>query len=123
MGGSHCGGRGWGNGDGGGRKCAGEGHGGSVADVDERWLAWPCAVDSEGEKRRGKCGGVGQLFEAEVMRQGGGSGSIPHGGQEQKRKRGLPARRRGHVVRPVEQGRGEGADQWAMAIVPDCATG
>jgi hypothetical protein len=72
MGGSHCGGRGWGNGDGGGRKCAGEGHGGSVADVDERWLAWPCAVDSEGEKRRGKCGGVGQLFEAEVMRQGGG---------------------------------------------------
>jgi hypothetical protein len=49
----------WGGGDGGGRKCAGEGRGGSVAGVDERRLAWPCAEESKGEKKSGECGGVG----------------------------------------------------------------
>jgi hypothetical protein len=46
----------WGGGDGddGDRKCAEEGHGGSVAGVDERWLTWPSAEESEGEKRRGE---------------------------------------------------------------------
>jgi hypothetical protein len=48
-----------GGGDDGGWKHAGEGHGGSVADVDERWFAWPCAEESEGgeKKRRARHGG------------------------------------------------------------------
>jgi hypothetical protein len=29
----------------------------------------------------------------------------------------------GHVTRPAEQGRGEGADRWAAAIVPGAGTG
>jgi hypothetical protein len=45
---------GGGDGDDGDRKCAEEGHGGSVAGVDERWLTWPSAEESEGEKRRGE---------------------------------------------------------------------
>jgi hypothetical protein len=61
-----------GDGDGGGQKCAMEGRGGSVAGVDERRLAWPCAEESEGEKRRGERRGVGRLFEEEVARQGRG---------------------------------------------------
>jgi hypothetical protein len=44
------------------------GRGGSVAGVDERWLAWLCVEDSEGGKRRGEHGGVGWLFEAEAAR-------------------------------------------------------
>jgi hypothetical protein len=42
---------GGGDSDGGGRKRAGEGRGGSVAFVDERRVAWPCAKESEGGKR------------------------------------------------------------------------
>jgi hypothetical protein len=41
-----------GNDDDGSRKCVEEGHNGSVAGVDERRLAWPCAEESEGEKMR-----------------------------------------------------------------------
>jgi hypothetical protein len=43
-----------------------------AAGEDKRRLAWPCTEDSEGEKRRGECGGVGWLFEAEAARQGRG---------------------------------------------------
>jgi hypothetical protein len=60
--------RGGKNGDDSGRKHAGEGHGGSVAGVDERWVAWPCMKESEGGKRRGEHGDVGRLFEAEALR-------------------------------------------------------
>jgi hypothetical protein len=49
------------NGDDNGQKHAEEGRGGSVAGVDERRLTWPCAEESEGEKKRGEHGGVGQL--------------------------------------------------------------
>jgi hypothetical protein len=68
----------------------GEWVGGSVADVDERWLAWPCAEESEGEKRRGDRGGVGRLLEAEAARQGRGSGGVwtPRGGQKRGGERG-----------------------------------
>jgi hypothetical protein len=59
---------GQGDGDDGGQKCTGEGRGGLVTGVDERRLAWPCAEESEGEKRRGERGGVGQLFEVEAAR-------------------------------------------------------
>jgi hypothetical protein len=31
--------------------------------------------------------------------------------------------RHGHAARPVEQGRGKGADRWAIAIVPGGGTG
>jgi hypothetical protein len=66
---------GGGDGDSGGQKCVGEGCGGGlVTGVDERRLAWPCAEESEVEKRRGERGGVERLFEAEVVRQGRGSG-------------------------------------------------
>jgi hypothetical protein len=47
------------NGDG--RKHVEEGRGGSVAGVDERRLAWPCAEEREGEKKRGEHSGVAQL--------------------------------------------------------------
>jgi hypothetical protein len=63
---------GGGDGDGGGRKYAGEGHSGSVVGVDERQLAWPCAEESEGEKRRGERDDVRRLFEVEAARQGRG---------------------------------------------------
>jgi hypothetical protein len=49
-----------GGGDGGGQKRTEEGHGGSVASVDERWLAWPCAEESRGEEKRARR--VGRLF-------------------------------------------------------------
>jgi hypothetical protein len=65
------------HGDGGGRKCVGEGCGGWVAGVDERRLAWPCAEESEGEKRRGERSDVGWLFEAKAAKQGrGGSRGV-----------------------------------------------
>jgi hypothetical protein len=41
-----------GGGDGGGQKCAGEGHSGSIVGMDERRLAWPYAEEGEGEKER-----------------------------------------------------------------------
>jgi hypothetical protein len=34
-----------------GGKRAEEGRGGSIAGVDERWLAWPCTEECEGEKK------------------------------------------------------------------------
>jgi hypothetical protein len=37
--------------------------------MDERRVAWPCAEESVGQKRRGKHGGIGWLFEVEVARQ------------------------------------------------------
>jgi hypothetical protein len=40
-----------GGGDSGGRKSTGEGHGGSVAGVDERQVTWPCMEESEGGKK------------------------------------------------------------------------
>jgi hypothetical protein len=46
-----------GGGDGGGQKRTEEGHGGSVASVDERRLAWPCAEESRGEEKRARRGG------------------------------------------------------------------
>jgi hypothetical protein len=83
-------------------------HGGKMAmaaSVDERRVAWPCTEESEGGKRRVKHGGVGQLFEAEVVRQRRGvRGWSPHGGRERGR-----------------QGRGRGADRWAAATVPGSA--
>jgi hypothetical protein len=63
---------GGGDGDGGDRKYAGEGRSGSVVGVDERQLAWPCAEESEGEKRRGERDDVRRLFEVEAARQGRG---------------------------------------------------
>jgi hypothetical protein len=75
------------NGDG--QKRAGEGRGGSVAGVDERHIAWSCAEESEGEKRRGEQGGIGLLFEAEAARQRRGvRGWSPCGGREQGREAG-----------------------------------
>jgi hypothetical protein len=62
------------NGDGGSRKCAGEGRGGSVAGGDERRVTWPCMEESEGGKRRGEHDGVEQIFEAEAARQMRGGG-------------------------------------------------
>jgi hypothetical protein len=112
------------HGDGGGRKCVGEGCGGWVAGVDERRLAWPCAEESEGEKRRGERSDVGWLFEAKAAKQGrGGSrGWMLHGGRKRGGERG-PRARRGHVTRLTEQGRGEGADLWAVATVLGGGTG
>jgi hypothetical protein len=46
-----------GDGDDGGQKHTEEGHGGSVASVDERWLAWPCTEESRAEEKRARCGG------------------------------------------------------------------
>jgi hypothetical protein len=79
----------WGGGDDddGGQKCVGEGRSGSIAGVDERQLAWPCAEENEGEKRRGERDDIGRLFEAEAARQGRGSGSVPRGGRERKMNR------------------------------------
>jgi hypothetical protein len=58
-----------GGGDSDGRKCTREGRGGSVASVDERRFAWPCAEEIGGEKRRGERGDIERLFEAEAVRQ------------------------------------------------------
>jgi hypothetical protein len=108
------GGGGGGEGDGNNQKCTGEGRCGSVAGVDKRRLAWSCAEESEGEKKRGERGGVGQLFEAEVVRQRrGGSGSVPREGLERKRKRG-PRAHRGTAWRRGDgrQRPGRGARRW-----------
>jgi hypothetical protein len=82
------------NGDGGSRKCAGEGRGGSVAGGDERRVTWPCMEESEGGKRRGEHDGVEQIFEAEAARQmrGGVRGLSPCVGRERGRGRGPWAR-------------------------------
>jgi hypothetical protein len=79
-----------GDGDGGGWICIRDCHGGSVAGVDERRLAWPCAEESEGEKRRGECDGVGQLFKVEAVRQGGTARCCMEGGNG--KGRGCPRR-------------------------------
>jgi hypothetical protein len=80
---------GGGDSDGGGRKGTGESRGGSVAGVDERRVAWPCAEESEGEKRRGEHDGVRRLFEAEAARQRRGvRGWSPRGGWERGREGG-----------------------------------
>jgi hypothetical protein len=90
-----------------------------AASVDERRVAWPCTEESEGGKRRVKHGGVGQLFEAEVVRQRRGvRGWSPHGGRERGRQRGPWA---WHITQPAKQGRGRGADRWAAATVPGSA--
>jgi hypothetical protein len=105
------------------------GRGGSVAGVDERQFAgraWRRARERKGEESTAASGG---FLKFRRRGRGGGSGSVPRGGRERKRKRGPergmrqhggaastgsgPAATRAggvawHVARPAEQGRGEG---------------
>jgi hypothetical protein len=38
----------------------------SVVGVDERWLTWPCAEESEGGGKKRGCGTAVRSFEAEA---------------------------------------------------------
>jgi hypothetical protein len=116
-----------GNGNGGGQKHAEEGRGGSVAGVDERRLAWPCAEESEGGRKegaarwlallkwrrtrqwRGEGPGVWHRVEERTGREGAGSRSVGDstGGVGTAQPWCARAARPGHVARPAEQGRGK----------------